>query len=268
VSDPVPDDVARALAATTRRREPFGHPFYFFAETHSTNDIASSLAEHGAPQGTTVLASTQTAGRGRFGRSWFSPPGAGLYVSIVCRDQQAAPFLTLAGGVAVADGVRTATGLPVQIKWPNDVVVQDRREAARRKLAGVLAEAKSAPEGLQYVILGFGINLGPAAYPPELADRATSIEVELGRQVDGPAVLAETLAAFAERFRELERGDSAAVLARWRALAPSSRGAAVEWETTDGPTRGITTGIDDHGALLVRVGDRTERIISGEVRWK
>jgi BirA family transcriptional regulator, biotin operon repressor / biotin---[acetyl-CoA-carboxylase] ligase len=268
VSDPVPDDVARALAVTARRCEPFGRPFYFFAETHSTNDIAASLAEHGAPQGTTVLASSQTAGRGRFGRSWFSPPGAGLYVSIVCRDERAAPFLTLAGGVAVADGIRAATALPVQIKWPNDIVVDDRRAAGRRKLAGILAEATSTPDGLQYVILGFGINLGPAAYPPELADRATSIEVELGRQVEGPVVLTETLAAFAERFRELERGDSATVLTRWRALAPSSRGATVEWDATDGPVRGIATGIDDQGALLVRVGDRTERIISGEVRWK
>jgi BirA family biotin operon repressor/biotin-[acetyl-CoA-carboxylase] ligase len=260
--------VARALAITARRREPFGHPFYFFVETHSTNDIAASLAELGAPQGTTVLASSQTAGRGRFGRTWFSPPGAGLYVSIVCRDERVAPLLTLAGGVAVADGIRAATALPVQIKWPNDIVVEDRRLAARRKLAGILAEATSTPDGLQYVILGFGINLGPAAYPPELADRATSIEVELGRRVDGPAVLAETLSAFAERFRDLERGDSAAVLARWRDLAPSSRGATVEWDAPDGPARGMTMGIDDQGALLVRIGDRTERIISGELRWR
>jgi len=177
-------------------------------------------------------------------------------------------LVTLAGGVAVADGIRRATGLPVQIKWPNDIVVEDRRLGARRKLAGILAEATSTPEGLQYVILGFGINLGSASYPPELADRATSIEVELGRLVDGPAVLAETLSAFAERFGELERGESAALLAQWRALAPSSRGATVEWDVANGSMRGVTSGIDDDGALLVRVGDRVERIISGELRWK
>jgi BirA family biotin operon repressor/biotin-[acetyl-CoA-carboxylase] ligase len=268
MSDPVPEEFVRALAATADRRGTFGNPFYFFSETGSTNDIAASLAEHGSPQGTTVLAWCQSAGRGRFGRAWFSPPGAGLYVSIVCRDERAAPFLTLAGGVAVAEGVRNATGLPVHIKWPNDIVVEDRRAAARRKLAGILAEATSTPEGLQYVILGFGINLGPAAYPPELSDRATSIEVELGRTVDGPAVLAETLAVFAARFRELERGDSQRVLNRWRELAPSSRGVTVEWDTFRGPVSGIAAGIDDDGALLVRVGDRLERIISGEVRWK
>jgi BirA family biotin operon repressor/biotin-[acetyl-CoA-carboxylase] ligase len=268
MSEPVPEEFVRALSATASRRGTFGTPFYFFLEAASTNDIAASLAENGAPQGTTVLASSQSAGRGRFGRVWFSPPGAGLYVSIVCRADRAAPFLTLAGGVAVADGIRNATGLPVQIKWPNDIVVEDRRAAARRKLAGILAEATSTPDGLQYVILGFGINLGPAAYPPELSQRATSIELELGRSVDAAAVLAETLATFAERFRELERGDSGSMLSRWRELAPSSRGALVEWDTTGGPISGIAAGIDDDGALLVRVGERTERIISGEVRWK
>ena len=268
MSDPVPEEFARALSATAARRGTFGSALYFFLETGSTNDIAAALAENAAPQGTTVLASSQTAGRGRFGRAWFSPPGAGLYVSIVCRDERAAPFLTLAGGVAVADGIRNATGLPVHIKWPNDIVVDGVRAAERRKLAGILAEASSTPDGLQYVILGFGINLGPAAYPPELADRATSIEVELGRPVDSAAVLAETLAVFAERFRELAQGDSGSILARWRELAPSSRGAAVEWDTIQGSITGISAGIDDDGALLVRVGDRIERIISGEVRWK
>jgi BirA family transcriptional regulator, biotin operon repressor / biotin---[acetyl-CoA-carboxylase] ligase len=268
MSDPVPDEIVRALSVTAARRGSFGSPLYFFHETGSTNDIAAALAENAAPQGTTVLASSQTAGRGRFGRTWFSPPGAGLYVSIVCRDERAAPFLSLAGGVAVADGIRSATGLPVHIKWPNDIVVHDWRAVARRKLAGILAEGTSTPDGLQYVILGFGINLGPAAYPPELADRATSIELELGRPVDGAAVLAETLAVFGERFRELASGNSISVLSRWRELAPSSRGAAVEWDTLRGPVSGISAGIDDDGALLVRVGDRTERIISGEVRWK
>jgi BirA family transcriptional regulator, biotin operon repressor / biotin---[acetyl-CoA-carboxylase] ligase len=214
-----------------------------------------------------VVASSQTAGRGRFGRTWFSPPGAGLYISIVCRAAPAAPFVTLAGGVAAADGIRTATGLPVQIKWPNDIVVEGVTPARRRKLAGILAEASTGADGLQYVILGLGINLQPAAYPPELADRATSIETELGRPADGAAVLAETLAVFAGLFGELATGDSERLLERWRELAPSSRGARVEWETSEGPIAGVSAGIADDGALLVRVQDRVERIISGELRW-
>jgi BirA family transcriptional regulator, biotin operon repressor / biotin---[acetyl-CoA-carboxylase] ligase len=267
MSDPVPEEVLRALKTTAARRGPFGASLLYFLDAGSTNDIAASLAEQGAAQGTTVLAGSQTTGRGRFSRVWFSPPGAGLYVSVICRDSHAAPFLTLAGGVAVADGIRNATGLPVQIKWPNDVVVEGER-GNRRKLAGILAEATSTPEGLQYVILGFGINLRSAAYPLELTDRVTSIEVELGRVVDGSVVLAETLAVFAERFAQLERGDSAEVLSRWRDLSPSSRGAGVEWDTPSGPVSGIAAGIDDDGALRVRVGQEIQRIISGEVRWR
>jgi BirA family biotin operon repressor/biotin-[acetyl-CoA-carboxylase] ligase len=268
MSDPIPEDLARALAASAARRGCFGDPLYFFYETGSTNDVAESLAQHGAPEGATVVAFAQTAGRGRFGRRWFSPAGAGLYVSVVCRNQAAAPLLTLAGGVAVADGIRSATSLPVQIKWPNDIVVADRAGPARgRKLAGILAEASTGADGLQYVILGYGINLRPAAYPPDLADRATSIETELGRSADGALVLAETLALFAGSFERLAAGDVPSVLARWRELAPSSRGVTVEWDTPSGIIAGVSEGIADDGALLVRVGDRVERIISGELRW-
>jgi len=263
--DPVPDDIAAALARSAERRGCFGDPLYFFAETGSTNDVAAALAERGAPEGTTVIASRQTAGRGRFGRTWFSPEGAGLYVSLVCRNPEAAPLLTLAGGVAVAQGIRAACGLPVLIKWPNDIVAGEAR--TRRKLAGILAEASTGADGLQYVILGLGINLRPAAYPPELGDRATSIETELGRVVDAGLVLSETLAAFHPLFDRLATGDRGHVLACWRELAPSSHGALVEWTTPAGERRGTAAGIDDAGALLVKVGSRIERIISGELRW-
>lgn len=264
--DPVPDDVAAALARSAERRGRFGDPLYFFAETGSTNDAAAILAQHGAPEGATVLAARQTAGRGRFGRTWFSPEGAGLYASLVCRNPSAAALLTLAGGVAVADGIRAASGLPVSIKWPNDIVTGEAGRA-RRKLAGILAEASTGADGLQYVILGLGINLRSAAYPPELADRATSIETELGRPADAGAVLAETLAAFRSLYERLAAGDRGSVLARWRDLAPSSRGATVEWTTPAGDLRGTSAGIDNDGALLVKVGARVERIISGELRW-
>lgn len=268
MADPLPGDLAAALAARRERMRPFGDPVYYFAETGSTNDVAAALADRGAPEGATVVASAQTAGRGRFGRRWFSPPGAGLYVSVVCRNASAAPLLTLAGGVAVADGVRAATGLPVQIKWPNDVIVHSGAPARRRKLAGILAEATSGADGLQHVILGFGINLLSTAYPPDLAATATSIETELGRLPEAGGVLAETLAALARRTAELAGRRPEALLARWRELAPSACGAAVQWETQAGARSGITAGISDDGALLVRTDGSIERIMSGEVRWE
>src|SRR4051794_26697913 len=98
----VPPEYLAALDQTATRRHAFGSPLHYSSEIGSTNDEAARLAEEGAAEGTTVVASAQTAGRGRLGRSWFSPPGAGLYVSVICRSPKAVPYLTLAGGVAVA----------------------------------------------------------------------------------------------------------------------------------------------------------------------
>ena len=179
-----------------------------------------------------------------------------------------APWITLAGGVAVADGIRVATGLPVQIKWPNDIVaVAGRGFAARRKIAGILAEASSGPEGVQHVILGIGINLGPAAYPPELADRAGSIEGELGRPIDAGPVLAQVLAGLNRVLAGLETAGPQALLARWVALAPSAHGASIEWDGPSGIEKGTTAGLGDDGALLARTSAGLARIIAGEVRW-
>jgi len=265
--EPLPPDLATALRISAGRRGSMGEPAWYFAETASTNDEAVTLAERGAPQGTTVIASAQTAGRGRLGRNWYSPPGAGLYVSVVLRDPRLAGLVTLAGGVAVADGIRTATGLPVEIKWPNDVVIRDGRARARLKIAGILAEASTGAEGLQYVILGFGINVRKSAFPPSLSEIATSIEAELGRSVEPAPILADTLAALHAQIELLTTGNTPAILNRWRALAPTAVGSAIEWQRSTEPTRGTTAGIDDQGALLARIGDRTERILSGEVRW-
>lgn len=248
---------------------PFGRTVHYFHETGSTNDVAAALAERGTPEGTVVIASAQTRGRGRLGRVWYSPPDAGLYVSLVCRNRAAAPLLTLAGGIAVAEGIRAATGLPVEIKWPNDVVIPPGAALRRRrKLAGILAEAASTGDGLQYVVLGFGINLRPAALPHALADRATSLEAELGRPIDPGPLLAGILEAFARVYAELGRGNRRAVLDRWRALAPSAAGTRVEWEAEGERRRGVTAGIADDGALLVTSGSGTERILSGEVIWE
>jgi BirA family biotin operon repressor/biotin-[acetyl-CoA-carboxylase] ligase len=268
-AEPLPEDLGAALRATLHRRGPVGSAVHFFSETTSTNDVAARLAERGAPEGTVVVALSQTAGRGRLGRAWFSPPGAGLYVSVVCRNRAAAPMLTLAAGVALAEGIRAATALPVEIKWPNDIVMCGGSATRRwRKLAGILAEASTASNGLQFVIVGYGINLRPAAYPVDIKDRATSLEAELGRRPDAGVVLAETLVALNERVEQLARGEGETVLSRWRALAPSAHGGAVRWDTPAGPASGVTQGIDHTGALLVRVGGDVQRIISGELHWE
>jgi biotin-(acetyl-CoA carboxylase) ligase len=136
-----------------------------------------------------------------------------------------------------------------------------------RKLAGILAEGGSSAGGADHVVLGFGINLRPAAFPPDVAARATSIESELGRSVDRGLVLAECLAALANRYRALEAGASEDVISAWRARATEHLGKPVEWDAGRGARRGTAHDIDACGALLVRVDDEIVRVISGEVRW-
>lgn len=269
VAEQLPDEIAAALAATVAERGVFGARLHYASETGSTNDLASAAADRGAAEGTTFVAGAQTAGRGRLGRSWFSPPGAGLYLSTIIRRPSMAPWITLAGGVAVADGIRSATALPLQIKWPNDIVAAGGAgfRSMRRKIAGILAEASSGPEGVSHVVLGVGINVRPAAFPPELADRAGAIETELGRAVDTGPILAHVLAALNRTLGDLGTTGPPALVARWLALSPSAYGAPIEWDAGPDVASGTTAGLAEDGALLARASDGVHRIVSGEVRW-
>jgi BirA family biotin operon repressor/biotin-[acetyl-CoA-carboxylase] ligase len=268
VADRLPDDLAAALAATAADRGPFGAHIHYWHEVGSTNDLAAAAAERGESEGTTFVAGAQTTGRGRLGRTWFSPPGAGLYLSTIVRRPSLGPWITLAGGVAVADGIRGAAALPVQIKWPNDIVsVGGAGFRARRKIAGILAEASTGAGGVSHVVLGVGINLRTASFPPELADRASSIETELGRAVDAGLVLGYVLAALNRTLTDLAGHGAPGLFARWLALSPSAEGARIEWDAAGVTMTGTTGGLAEDGALLARASDGVHRIISGEVRW-
>jgi BirA family transcriptional regulator, biotin operon repressor / biotin---[acetyl-CoA-carboxylase] ligase len=252
---------------------PIGSRVLYFPIASSTNDLAAKLAAQGTPDGTLIIAGQQTAGRGRGGHHWYSPPGAGLYVSVVLDAQQGTSgdwvhALTLATGVAMAEGLHAASGLPVMIKWPNDLVMAPAGTVrGARKLAGILAEAQSDGGALSHVIVGVGVNVGPAAWPADISSRATSLEEELGRPVDSSAVLGASLARMGTWVRRLRAGHSAVVRARWQQLAVGAAGATVEIAQAGGLRRGVTAGIDDDGALLVRHGTGTERVVGGEVTW-
>jgi BirA family biotin operon repressor/biotin-[acetyl-CoA-carboxylase] ligase len=255
--DPLPEEFAASMRLAKERLGIFGHRVLWYSEVGSTNDIAGTFAEKGADEGLVVLADRQTAGRGRLGRSWASPSGAGIYVSVVLRPTPAvARLVTIAAGVAVTEGIASATGLSTHVKWPNDVHVSGR------KLAGILAEG-----AVNHVVVGIGINVQPAAYPPDVASRATSIEAELSRPVDRAPVLAECLAALASRYRELHENRPAGIVEAWRMRAAPMLGRRVEWESAGERHTGLAENIDDDGALIVKVGDGTLRIRSGEVRW-
>jgi BirA family biotin operon repressor/biotin-[acetyl-CoA-carboxylase] ligase len=268
----LPGELATALDRARARLGPIASTLLLFDALGSTNDEAaersgSTGATPAHAEGLVIVADMQTAGRGRRGHTWFSPAGAGLYVSVVLQPsraridpERATILLTLTAGVALAEGIRHATGLQVDLKWPNDLQV------SKRKLGGILAEASRNGIG-DAVIVGYGVNVCATAFPPELRDRVTSLESELGRSVDRHHVLVETLAALAQRYADLLDGRFDAILDAWRGLAPGASGARVTWTTLEGARAGITAGIDDRGALLVRTADRIERIVSGELAW-
>jgi BirA family biotin operon repressor/biotin-[acetyl-CoA-carboxylase] ligase len=272
---PVPETLARGLdvAAARDAAHPLGSRVLFFPVASSTNDLAARLAAQGTADGTLVVAGQQTAGRGRGGHSWFSPPSAGVYFSVVLEQRDGfahdwVQALTLATGVAMAEGLHAASGLPVLIKWPNDLVMAPAGSVrGSRKLAGILAEAHSDGGALAHVVVGVGVNVGAAAWPAEISSRATSLDEELGRQVDPALVFGHSLARMGTWIRRLRAGEAGAVRARWQQLAVGASGATVQIARLDGPRRGITCGIDAAGALLVRCGAETDRVTAGEITW-
>jgi BirA family biotin operon repressor/biotin-[acetyl-CoA-carboxylase] ligase len=266
--EPLPDDLAEALAAAASALGPFARVRYA-SEIESTNDSALDLAIAGEPEGAAVLAEAQRAGRGRRGRSWHSPPGSGLYLSVVVRPPQGGEMLsivTLAAGVAVATAVRAITALPVELKWPNDIVIG----WPWRKVGGLLSEAASSGSRLVGVVIGIGINRSPASYPRELIGRATDIESELGRPVDRAPLVVELLRQMRAIMGRLRAGDHDAICREWRVLgAAGLSGRPVRWREGEVERRGRAVDIASDGALLVEAGaGRVERVVAGEVIWE
>jgi BirA family biotin operon repressor/biotin-[acetyl-CoA-carboxylase] ligase len=217
-----------------------GSPRLHLRTTTSTNDRARALAAAGAPHGTLVTATAQTAGRGRQGRVWSAPPGAALLMSVVVRDP--GPLLSLAAGVAVAE----AAGEGAAIKWPNDVLLDGR------KVAGILVEGRPQ-EG--WAVLGVGVNVAVRVedLPPELHERAGT----LGRPAAAlEAFLDELLARLGARLDQ----PAGELLAAWRAR-DALHGQSVRW---DGG-HGTAAGIDGEGRLLVETGDGIVALGAGEV---
>lgn len=264
--EPLPEELAHVLAAAAPRLGTYANVHYQ-AEVDSTNDLALSLAAAGAVEGTSVLADLQRRGRGRRGHDWYSPAEAGLYLSIVVRPTSPhgwLPMLTIGAGVAMAEAVSAVSGLPVELKWPNDLVIG----RPWRKMGGVLAEGVSTGTRIDAVVVGMGINVRRAAYPRELAHRVTSIETELGRSVDRGTLAVELLERTRSIMSLVHAGRRREVGDRWRRFAHAGLNAAVRWDHPDGVRRGVATDIDDDGALLVAVSDGVERLMAGSVMWE
>lgn len=240
-----------------------GQVLHCFDEVSSTNDVARELAEADAAHGEVVVAERQTAGRGRRGRPWASPPGRNLYLSAVLRPDlppQRAPEITLVASVALCDVVRQA-GVEAGIKWPNDLL------ASGRKLAGILTEMASEPDRLSWVVLGVGVNLNarPEDFPPELRAEATSVAIERGQPAPRALFAAALLKALEEWLDRHGDAGFAPVREAWRERSVTL-GRTVRVSTEGRDLEGVAEDIDESGALLVRAGERLERVVAGDVK--
>jgi BirA family biotin operon repressor/biotin-[acetyl-CoA-carboxylase] ligase len=270
----IPSHLQSLLDAARGELGPFARHGRVVASTASTNDDALAWAADGAPEGAWIVAGSQSAGRGRRGRVWVSPPGAGLYLSVVFRPRAEAPaddpamsLLTVMAGVAAVEALDEATGVRATLKWPNDVVV-DAPGAPTRKLAGILAEGVMLGPRLSAVVVGLGVNLRPSAYPPEIAARAVALETLAGRVLDADGVLVALLGALSRRRRALAEPEGRpALLDAWRAWSPSATGARIRWRQQEQVCEGITAGVDATGALRVQTRTGEARLVAGEVEW-
>jgi len=256
----MPSDLTTLPALLRERNIAAGTPLTVFEETTSTNDEAKRAAKSGAPHGATWMTELQTAGRGRQGRQWISPPGENILLSMLARlpcPPRRLPLLSLVVGLAARDAVaRAAPQADVRVKWPNDVVIDGR------KVCGILVEAQFAASQMEALIIGVGMNVHTRAFPEEISQFATSVALHA---LESPS--RATLVV--DLFEVLER-DLPLVAAR--GLAPvharldavdALRGQRVR---SDQGTEGIAEGIDDEGRLIVRRDDGSlERFVAGEV---
>ncbi|HET9594910.1 MAG TPA: biotin--[acetyl-CoA-carboxylase] ligase [Anaeromyxobacteraceae bacterium] len=240
-----------------------GREVHWFAEVSSTNDAAKELAEEGALHGEVVVAETQTAGRGRRGRAWASPPGKNLYLSVVLRPElppSRAPELTLLASVALCQAARRTGVAGAAIKWPNDVLV------GGRKLAGILTEMAAEPDVVQWVVLGLGVNVnaGVEDFPGELRDVVTSLARERGEPVPR-ALFAAALLSGLEAWLDRHAAEGfAPVRAAWRELS-DTLGRDVRVRAAGEELVGRAEDVDAQGALLVRTAAGLERVLAGDV---
>ena len=231
-----------------------------FESLPSTNTELARLASEGAPEGVSVVADEQTAGRGRLQRAWSSPKGAGLYFSLLLRPtipQNYWPLITFMAAIAVGDALREAAGLETDIKWPNDLL------SGERKICGILAEAMDTPAG-RAVILGIGINLTQSAFPPELENVATSVAEASGRPVEREQILAALLDALSRWYALLE--NPAQIVDAWSNRSSYAIGKLVQVSNGDDVWQGTTCGVEPDGALRLRTSSGEIKIVrAGDV---
>lgn len=264
----VPDILSKQEIESLIRTKWLGNEVFYYDEIDSTNTEAKRKAEEGAPHGTLVVADMQNAGRGRRGRNWSSPRNQGIFFTILLRPEiepANAPMLTLVKAIAVARGISKCTGLKAQIKWPNDVVINGK------KVVGILTEMSAQIDYVNHIVVGTGINVHQTSFPEELAEKATSIDIELRNTgKTGTVSRAQLLEEILEQFEAcyetyIQTQDLSGLIEEYNQTLVNI-GCKVKVLDPLGEFEGCALGINKHGGLLVeRENGKIEEISSGEV---
>ncbi len=235
-----------------------------FKQTDSTNIRARELAVNGAPEGTIVIAESQTAGRGRKGRHWFSPVKGGIYMSLVLRPQLSpadAPRITLMTAVALAQALIASTDINIKIKWPNDILTNGK------KLSGILTEISTEMDMVDYVIVGVGLNVNMTAdkFKGELEDIATSLRIETGMEFDRSTLVRTVLEKFEQTYDLFNTQGFAPIIDRWKTLS-GIIGKIITIDVLGKIHKGRVIDVDNSGILITEdENGKQHRFYSGDV---
>ncbi|HWR14415.1 MAG TPA: biotin--[acetyl-CoA-carboxylase] ligase [Terriglobales bacterium] len=259
---PLPEVLEPALRNTI-----FARRVHHYFRIESTNTEAMQAAAAGAPEGSVFLAEEQTAGRGRGGHSWTSPPSTGIYCSVVLRPALSpgdALLLSLISGLAVAEAVRQVSGITPDLRWPNDLMIGDK------KFCGILTEMNAEVTRVRHAVVGIGINVNQPEFPPDLAEIATSLLTEGKRECSRVELTAALLQSLDREYKALTSDPATArkqIFERFEHSSSYARGRHVTVDE-DGGYEGITAGLDERGFLLVETFKGTKTVLSGTVRPK
>lgn len=239
----------------------FGSKIFTFQTIDSTNNCARAVANIGAAEGVVVFAEEQTAGKGRLGRSWKANPGENLTFSLLLRPKvpaDAINLLPLYVAVAVAQAIERATGLKVECKWPNDLLVNGK------KVAGILIEASLQQNLVEYVVIGLGINVNQMQFPPDLLQRATSLKLESSKEIDRVHLFKEILGSLESNYRASLTNGLQSVIPSWLNRAPMiNKPITVSQQGTI--IAGVVKGLSNDGGIIVQANGTERTLYAGDV---
>ncbi|MDH4272226.1 MAG: biotin--[acetyl-CoA-carboxylase] ligase [Candidatus Aminicenantes bacterium] len=255
-------EVDAGQTAGSRASMTIGAIIHSFSSCPSTNDLAKGLAREGSAEGTVVVAEEQTAGRGTKGRSWHSPPGQGLYASVILRPRRSdLSLLPLAAGIGCVEAIREATGLETALEWPNDIIRDGR------KLGGILCETDFLGNVVSHSILGIGLNIGQKRgdFPPALRPSATSLRLALGRKVDRSELETALWRGLDRWYAAFTRGRREEIVRAYVSKLVFPVGGVIEIRNEEETLPGVFRGIDLRARLILEKNGKVRTVSPAEI---